>query len=90
MNIDRRAILSLIALGRISPREAERLLAVTSDEDDFILKVAVCVAIAWLALPQVHPLFAGLEHGLGALAPALWACMQCGTQFFVHLFGGMS
>lgn len=90
MSIDRRAILSLIALGRISPQEAERLLAVTADEDEFILRAAVCLAIAWLALPQMPQLFAGLQHALGALAPALSGCIECGARFFTHLFGGMS
>jgi len=31
VELDRRAILSLIAMGRITPREAERLLAVPEE-----------------------------------------------------------
>ena len=46
MNSDRRAILSLIAMGRITPREAERLLAILSDWDDAIVRVGVVIAVA--------------------------------------------
>jgi hypothetical protein len=52
MNTDRQTILSLVAMGRITPREAERLLAVWPDGDDAILRLALCLAFAALALPD--------------------------------------
>ena len=65
VELDRRAILSLIAMGRITPREAERLLAVSEDGDDAILKFAVVFAIAWIVLPQVH----GVVHAVSMVTP---------------------
>lgn len=89
MNFDRRAILSLIALGRVTPREAERLLAVIADEDELILKSAVCLAVAWLALPQIHQLLAGLNRALAVDLPVISACLHCGLKLFTHLLGGV-
>ena len=88
--MDRRAILSLIALGRVTPPEAERLLAVTAEEDELILRLAVCLAVVWLALPQIHQLWAGLNHMLGVVLPAISACGHCGLRFFAQQLGGMS
>ena len=52
VELDRRAILALIAMERITPRAAERLLAVSQEGEDAILKFAVVFAIAWIVLPQ--------------------------------------
>jgi hypothetical protein len=53
MNTDRRAILTLIAMGRITPAEAERLLSAWNEsrETAWILTASVGVAL----LAQVHP-----------------------------------
>jgi hypothetical protein len=55
MNTDRRTILSLVALGRISPAEAERLLIVWNEGwDNSWLFIALIVALvmAVFDLPQ--------------------------------------
>lgn len=88
MNSDRRTILSLIALGRITPREAERLLAMGPDSDEAILKVAVGFAIAWVALPEVHGIIAGLAETIHALAPGLFAAGHQTLAVFTSLLGG--
>jgi len=84
VELDRRAILSLIAMGRITPREAERLLAVSEDGDDAILKFAVVFAIAWIVLPQVHELVTGVVHAVSTVAPRVAELAQsevaCVTQ----------
>jgi len=71
MNTDRSAILSLVAMGRISPREAERLLAVSWDADDSILRLALCLAFVWLVLPQVGTVANSVGRTLPALLPAI-------------------
>ncbi len=44
MKRDRRAILSLVALGRITPGEAERLLAVWNEGREELWVMVACVA----------------------------------------------
>ncbi len=88
MNTDRRAILSLIAMGRITPREAERLLAVWSDREEVIVRLAVFLAVAWLIAPHAHVIFAGLLHALEALAPHLLAAGHHAVALVSNGFGG--
>lgn len=71
MNFDRSAILSLVATGRITPREAERLLAASRDSDDTILRLALCLAFAGMALPYVGNGVAAVGHALDTLLPAI-------------------
>jgi|GEM_PF-3773671 hypothetical protein len=54
MGSERRAILSMIATGCITPREAERLLAVVSGADETLPWLEACGALVWLTLPQMH------------------------------------
>ncbi len=76
MKRERQAILSLVALGRITPREAERLLAAwnAGREELWVIGVfvAVCVAQCLPALEQlVHALAPGgvleLLHGVSVM-----------------------
>jgi hypothetical protein len=46
MHTDRNAIFSLVASGRITPREAERLLAVSRDGEDSVMLGFCCDAVA--------------------------------------------
>lgn len=71
MNTDRRAILSLVAMGRITPREAERLLALAPDAEESVLRLALCLAFAWLALPQITGLITETAHTLVRMSPAI-------------------
>jgi hypothetical protein len=82
MNTDRRAILSLIAMGRITPREAERLLAILSDWDDVVVRVAVVSAVAWMVIPHVHHMLMGMSHAFDVLGPKLLAA---GHQVFASV-----
>jgi len=53
MYTDRRAILSLVALGRITPTEAERLIAACSSDGQVWWMLAGCALCAGLV--QLHP-----------------------------------
>jgi hypothetical protein len=71
MHPDRSAILSLVALGRITPREAERLLVVWRDGDETILLVALCLAFSALVLPYVGDAVSAFGQALATLLPAI-------------------
>lgn len=81
MDMERRTILGLVAMGRITPREAERLLAISSDRDEGTLRLAVGLAGAWVML----------SHCEGALAQAahwVWGLLR-GSEAVIHRAVGM-
>ena len=86
MNTDRRAILSLVAMGRITPREAERLLALWPDGEDALIRLALGFAFVWLLLSHLGGWFAGIVHPLAAFAPLAHHALACLTPWF----GGLS
>ncbi|HLY43472.1 MAG TPA: hypothetical protein VKR52_19825 [Terracidiphilus sp.] len=88
MSIDRRTILSLIALGRITPREAERLLALGPDPDEGLVKLGIVLAVVLLALPQVHEIAIGLGHALQWIVPQLNASAHHALGLITRLLGG--
>ena len=61
MEKERQIILSLIALGRITPREAERLLAVWSLGREEFWIIAACIIAS---LTQIVPAPARMVHTL--------------------------
>jgi hypothetical protein len=73
MNSDRRAIFSLLAQGRISPGEAERLIAVASLDRETAWGFAGCTALAAAALvPSLAPQIAhALQAALAGALPVL-------------------
>jgi hypothetical protein len=82
MNSDRSAILSLVAMGRITPREAERLLAAWREADDTILRLALCLAFAGLVLPY-------FSHGISAVGHTLSALIGP-VERVLYLIAGLS
>lgn len=89
MELDRRTILSLIAMGRITPREGERLLAAWEDGDDAILKFAVALAIGWIVLPQVSQIVASVAHTVSMVAPGVAALAQSLVSCVMQICGGV-
>ena len=72
MNRERQVILSLVALGRITPREAERLLAVwNAGREEFWVLAACLAACAAQFLPDIaglaHTLLPALHHAVAAI-----------------------
>jgi hypothetical protein len=62
MNTDRRAILSLVANGRITASEAERMLAAWSDSRETAWVLMICLVYVCLAQLHLHELVPGLVH----------------------------
>lgn len=71
MTSDRRAILNLIAIGRITPAEAERLLTAWNDTHETLSIVALGLAFALLAQVHLHELLPMLLHFFNTQTPAL-------------------
>jgi len=71
MHRERQAILSLIALGKITPREAERLLAAwNAGREEFwicVVCVAACFAQFLPELGRIAPFWLPMHHALAAL-----------------------
>jgi len=71
MQKERQAILSLIALGRITPREAERLLAAGNScrEELWVMGacVAACLAQGLPALATLAQSLPGIHHAVSAI-----------------------
>jgi hypothetical protein len=89
MNTKRGAILSLVALGRITPAEAESLLSVCPDHDEIITRFAICLAVVWMVLPDLHALFTGFAHALMALMPRHVAVAHPALACFTNWIGGV-
>ena len=89
MNKDRRAILSLVATGRITLSEAERLLVAWNDSRETVWILALSLAFAWLAHIHLHELLSILMHLLSAQIPALAESMQHAFLPITDLLGGL-
>ena len=78
MNGERRAILALIAMGRITPSEAERLLAVWNESRETAWILIASIGLGLLGQVNLHEVMrmlgrlvsvqiSGLAHILGAV-----------------------
>jgi hypothetical protein len=86
---DRRTILSLVAAGRLTASQAERLLAVCPDEDEFMLRMAVGLAAVWTLLPHFHGLLDGCAHCLWSLFPSFAFTVHHALAWLAPCFGGL-
>ena len=71
MNTDRRAILELIAMGRITPSEAERLLAAWNESRETTWVLIGAFALALIAQLHMHELLPMLKYLIPTQLPAL-------------------
>ena len=71
MNTERRAILALVAMGRITPLEAERLLAAWNESRETAWILAASFGFALLAQVHMHDLVTIFRHMINAQLPAL-------------------
>jgi|HubBroStandDraft_1064217.scaffolds.fasta_scaffold1265517_1 hypothetical protein len=91
MQNSRRTILSLVALGRITPAEAERLLIAWNAGREGIWIFGACIAIALLALLNPQQGLSALSHIAHTLLPGhtLHHAVAQTVQALGHLLGGM-
>ena len=89
MNTDRRAILSLVATGRITASEAERLLVAWNDSRETLWILALSLAFAWLAQIHLREFLPMLMHFFSAQIPALAESARHAFSPFTDLLGGL-
>ena len=89
MRSDRGQIWSLLALGRITPREAERLLVLSMDEDEAALRLAVCVAVAWIVAPHLGVLVQGVGHITQMIVPQMGHAVRSVAEFLIGWWRGV-
>ncbi len=89
MNTDRRAILSLVAMGRITAAEAERLLAAWNDSRETAWILALSLAFACVAQLHLRDLLPILMHLFNAQIPALAEAVHHAFSPITDLLGGL-
>jgi hypothetical protein len=87
MQTDRRAILTLVALGRVTPAEAERLLIAWNEGREGLWIFTVCFALALLNSFNPHLGLAALMQNARAL---LWeGSLHRIVSVLTNLLGGV-
>ena len=71
MSSDRRAILALIAMGRITPEQAERLLAAWNESRETAWILVATFGLAALTQIRAQEILPMLKHFVSAQVPAL-------------------
>jgi hypothetical protein len=89
MNIDRRAILSLVATGRITALEAERLLVAWNDSRETAWILALSLTFALLAQIHLHELLSILMHLFNTQIPELAEAVHHAFSPITDLLGGL-
>jgi hypothetical protein len=89
MPADRRAILHLVALGRITPAEAERLLAAWNEGRESLLALTGCILIACLAQLHLHELLPGAAHAFHSLGAGNLLSLHTAQSLVTHLLRGV-
>jgi len=88
MNQDRRAIYQLLAQGRISPAQAERLIAAFGAERETAWVVAGCAAIVLFA--QLHILAPAVLHIVREMVAGGLPALHHIVNSIAFLLGGLS
>lgn len=89
MDTDRRTILSLVAAGRITAGEAERLLAAWNDSRETAWILVLCLMLACLAQFRLHELLTQLLHFINAQIPVLTEAVHRALSPINELVGGL-
>lgn len=88
MDTDRRTILSLVAAGRITPAEAERLLLAWNEGRELLWAFVVCMAVAVLAHAHLDAMLPGLLHFVHSLLGNSGSA-HCTLPLVNRLLGGI-
>jgi hypothetical protein len=86
MNSDRRAILQLLAAGRIDAAAAERLIAATSAERETLWAVVGCCVIA--VATELHAVMPELSHLLRSSLAGCLPALEHAFTLIAPLYGG--
>ena len=86
---DRDAIFSLIAMGRITPAQAERLLALASERAETVLVLVACVVAMFLMQIHWHDLMLQISHLVRSLLPEITAAKHQMQNVLNGLLGGL-
>ena len=89
MDKDRRTILTLVAMGRITAAEAERLLVAWNDGRETAWIFGLCLALAVLAQLHLRELFPILMHFFNEQAPAMASALHHVLSPITDLWGGL-
>jgi hypothetical protein len=76
MSSDHRVILHLLAEGRISPAEAERLFVAGNEGRELVWMLFTCIAVAVLAQVHLRELLPGLLQLGRSLLPSAWLTLN--------------
>jgi hypothetical protein len=88
MQTERLAILRLLALGRITPAQAERLLIAWNEGRDSRWLLVACILTAWMASIDPRYRLADLLHTASSLLPGSFAFLRHTLSLVSRLFGG--
>lgn len=89
MNTDRRTILALIAMGRITPSEAERLIAAWNETRETAWILAISLAFVCLTQFHLHEVVPSFLHFLNAQIPAIAQAMHRALSPITDSLGGL-
>jgi hypothetical protein len=89
MNSHRRAILQLLALGRVTPAQAERLLAAVNEGRETLWVLAAALVLACIAHIHLSQFVPGLIHIAQSVLPESLLSLHRALSLAAHLSGGM-
>jgi hypothetical protein len=89
MHTDRRAILQLVAIGRITPTEAERLLIVWNDGRETMWALSACIVISLLLQLNPREWIPRTFDFAHSLLPGIQVCLNSTLSLVNLLFGGV-
>lgn len=89
MEMNRRAILQLVAVGRISAAEAERLLIAWNNGTESLWALTGLIAVAWLMQLNVHTALPALLHIAHSLMNGDPIILHRTLAFITEVIGGV-
>jgi hypothetical protein len=89
MRNDRRVILHLVAMGRITPAEAERLLIVWNEGREVLWVAVLCVAALILSQLPMWELLPGLARAAHGLLGSASHLSHHALALIIYLLGGV-
>ena len=89
MQTDRRTILSLVATGRITSTEAERLLVLSNERAETIWTLAACLAAVLLFKSPSDHLLSGIFDMFRVLLAAIPGAMHQVQVVLTQVIGGI-